>query len=87
MKILHIVPFYNENEIGEAIKESKVPREELFITTKYWQSEWGYEEVLKAFQGSIEKLNIDYIDYSSSFFSFPAFVGLYDPVMGFYLMS
>ena len=52
----------NEEAVGRAIKRSGVPREELFITTKLWISSAGYEEAKKAFQVSLEKLGLDYID-------------------------
>lgn len=55
--------FYgNEEEIGLAIKECGVPREELFLTTKVWNSDQGYEKTLKAFEDSIKKLKTDYLD-------------------------
>ena len=54
--------YYNEAEIGEAIKESGIAREELFLTTKVWISSYGYEETKKAFQESLDKLQTDYID-------------------------
>ena len=54
--------YFNEAEIGEAIKESGIAREELFITTKVWVSSYGYEETKKAFQKSLDKLQTDYID-------------------------
>lgn len=54
--------YFNEAEIGEAIKESGIAREELFITTKVWVSSYGYEETKKAFQESLDKLQTDYID-------------------------
>jgi methylglyoxal/glyoxal reductase len=52
----------NEEGVGKAIAESNVPREELFITTKVWNSHHGYEATLKAFDVSMEKLGLDYID-------------------------
>lgn len=52
----------NEEGVGQAIKESGVPREDLFITTKLWNSEQGYESTLKAFDESMEKLGLDYLD-------------------------
>ena len=54
--------YFNEAEIGEAIKESGIAREELFITTKVWVSSYGYEETKKAFQESLDKLQTDYVD-------------------------
>ena len=52
----------NEEGVGQAIRESGVPREDLFITTKLWNSEQGYESTLKAFDESMEKLGLDYLD-------------------------
>ena len=54
--------YFNEAEIGQAIKESGIAREELFLTTKVWVSSYGYEETKKAFQESLDKLQTDYID-------------------------
>lgn len=54
--------YYNEKEVGEAIKESGIPREELFITTKIWHSDHGYEEAKMACEESLKKLGTDYID-------------------------
>ncbi|MFP5106658.1 aldo/keto reductase [Neobacillus sp. C211] len=52
----------NEEGVGQAIKDSGVPREDLFITTKLWNSEQGYESTLKAFEISLTKLGLDYLD-------------------------
>ncbi|MRX71379.1 aldo/keto reductase [Bacillus lacus] len=52
----------NEVGVGQAIAESNVPREELFITTKVWNSHHGYEETLAAFDESLQKLGLDYLD-------------------------
>ncbi|MCQ6278521.1 aldo/keto reductase [Bacillus sp. EB600] len=52
----------NEKGVGRAIKESGVLREELFITTKLWIADQGYETTLKAFETSMEKLGLDYLD-------------------------
>ncbi|MDG5472423.1 aldo/keto reductase [Jeotgalibacillus sp. ET6] len=52
----------NEAGVGQAIAESNVPREELFITTKVWNSNHGYEAALAAFDESMEKLGLDYLD-------------------------
>lgn len=54
--------YFNEKEIGQAIKKSKVSREELFITTKVWVQDSGYENTLKAFNRSLKNLDLDYID-------------------------
>jgi len=52
----------NEEGVGQAIKESNIPREELFITTKLWNSDQGYESTLNAFETSLKKLDLDYLD-------------------------
>lgn len=52
----------NEQAVGNAIKRSGVPREELFITTKFGSKEAGYERTMAAFQKSIDALQLDYID-------------------------
>lgn len=52
----------NEKSVGEAIKISGIKREDLFITTKVWNSDRGYENTLRAFEKSLENLNLDYID-------------------------
>jgi diketogulonate reductase-like aldo/keto reductase len=55
--------FYeNESGVGEAIKSSKIPREEIFVTTKVWNDDQGFKETLKAFDKSLEKLGLDFID-------------------------
>ncbi len=55
--------FYgNEKGVGEAIRASNVPRESLFITTKVWNDDLGYEETLKAFDVSMDNLGLDYLD-------------------------
>ncbi|MBT2728270.1 aldo/keto reductase, partial [Bacillus sp. ISL-75] len=54
--------YLNEESVGRAIKRSGVPREEIFITTKVWIQDAGYENTKKAFAKSIEKLQVDYLD-------------------------
>ncbi|AYV73660.1 aldo/keto reductase [Bacillus sp. PK3-056] len=54
--------YQNEAGVGKAIKESSIPREELFITTKVWNSDQGYENTLRAFDESLERLGLDYVD-------------------------
>lgn len=54
--------YFNEEAVGLAIKKSGVPREELFITTKLWVQDAGYEATKKAFQTSLEKLDLNYLD-------------------------
>lgn len=54
--------YMNEEAVGNAIKKCGVPREELFITTKLWVQDAGYEDAKKAFQTSLDKLGLDYLD-------------------------
>ncbi|MCY7922078.1 aldo/keto reductase [Bacillus subtilis] len=54
--------YLNEEAVGRAIKRSDVPREELFITTKLWVQDTGYESTKKAFTKSLERLQLDYLD-------------------------
>ena len=54
--------YMNEEAVGRAIKQSGVKREELFITTKLWIQSNGYEGTMKAFEASLNKLQVDYID-------------------------
>lgn len=54
--------YKNETGVGKAIKESGIPREDLFVTTKVWNSDRGYEKTLKAYDESLKRLGIDYAD-------------------------
>lgn len=54
--------YENEKGTGKAVAASGVAREELFITTKLWNSEQGYDSTLRAFDASLEKLGLDYVD-------------------------
>ncbi len=52
----------NEEQVGEAIRHSGVPRESIFVTTKVWNSDQGFDNTLRAFEVSLKKLNMDYVD-------------------------
>lgn len=54
--------YYNEKEVGQAVKESDVPREEIFLTSKNWVSNAGYDKTIKAFNKTLEDLQTDYLD-------------------------
>lgn len=54
--------YFNEEEVGEAISECGIPREELFITTKIWIDNYGYENCKKSVETSLKKLKTNYID-------------------------
>src|SRR5699024_6475534 len=53
--------YMNEEAVGRGIKESGVPREEIFLTTKIWVEHTTYEGVLDSFEGSLKRLDIDYV--------------------------
>lgn len=54
--------YLNEKGIGEAVRKSHIPREELFVTTKLWNADQGYERTHKAFEKSLKRLGLDYVD-------------------------
>ncbi|PWJ42923.1 aldo/keto reductase [Sediminitomix flava] len=54
--------YKNEEGVGKAIQESEVPREEIFLTTKIWNADQGYQSTIDAFNKSLKKLNTDYVD-------------------------
>lgn len=77
--------YMNEKAVGNALKNSGVAREELFITTKLWVQDTGYEKTKAAFQKSLDKLQLEYLDmylihqpYGDIFGSWRAMQELYD---------
>ena len=54
--------YENEEGVGEGIRASGVARPEIFLTTKLWNSEQGYDSTLKAFDASLKRLGTDYVD-------------------------
>ncbi|MFJ7952220.1 aldo/keto reductase [Lysinibacillus sp. NPDC096418] len=52
----------NEVEVGEAIRYSGIAQEDIFVTTKVWNSDHGYDATLRAFEVSLKKLNLEYLD-------------------------
>ncbi len=56
------VAYFNEQEVGKAIKDSGIPREEIFVTSKLWLQDYGYEAAKKAIETSLKKLDMDYMD-------------------------
>lgn len=54
--------YFNELQVGEGLRQSGVDRENIFITTKLWMSDYGYDETLHAFDRSMRKLGLDYLD-------------------------
>ncbi|MBR5509443.1 MAG: aldo/keto reductase [Lachnospiraceae bacterium] len=62
-RMLDTAAFYeNEEYIGKGIKESGVPREEIFLTSKVWKTDLGYEKTRESFYASLERLQTDYLD-------------------------
>ncbi|WP_179352329.1 aldo/keto reductase [Winogradskyella vidalii] len=54
--------YFNEEGVGKAIKEHKISRQEIFISTKVWNSDQGYDSTIKAFNNSLKKLDMEYVD-------------------------
>ena len=54
--------YQNEEAVGVAIKDSGIPREEIFVTTKVWNSDQGFDNTLRAFETSLGKLGLEYVD-------------------------
>ena len=54
--------YFNENEVGAAIRESEIPREEIFVTSKLWLQDYGYEPAKKGIDTSLQKLGLEYMD-------------------------
>ena len=54
--------YFNEQQVGEAIKRSGIDRSEIFVTTKLWITTFGFERALRAFDSSMRKLGLDYLD-------------------------
>ncbi len=74
----------NERAVGNAVKKCGVQREELFITTKLWISEYGYEKSKKSIEGSLERLQLDYIDLLLIHQPFNDYYGAYRAMEEFY---
>ena len=77
--------YFNEEEVGNAVKNSGIKREDIFITTKVWLEHYGYEECKKSVNESLRKLDTDYIDlmllhqpFSDYYGSWSALEDLYD---------
>ena len=53
--------YFNEEQLGNAIRQSGIKREEFFITTKLWVQDYEYDDALRAFDLSMKKLGLDYL--------------------------
>lgn len=56
------VAYFNEQEVGKAIKDSGIPRDQIWVTSKMWLQDYAYEDAQKAIATSLQKLGLDYID-------------------------
>ena len=54
--------YFNERDVGEAIRESGLPRESVYVTSKLWVQDYEYDDALRAFDRSLSELGLDYID-------------------------
>ena len=54
--------YQNESDVGKAVKKSGIPREEIYVTSKLWLQDYGYEAAKKAIDTSLSKLGLDYMD-------------------------
>ena len=54
--------YFNEEEVGRAVRDSGIPREEIFVTSKLWLQDYGYENAKKGIKTSLKKLGLDYMD-------------------------
>lgn len=54
--------YHNERGVGEAIRQSGIPRKEIFLTSKIWNTDQGYDSTFKAFEASLKRLDSDYLD-------------------------
>ena len=54
--------YFNERQVGDAIRHSGLKREDLFVTTKLWVQDYEYEDTLRAFDNSMKQLGLDYLD-------------------------
>ncbi|GAA3630795.1 aldo/keto reductase [Lactobacillus hamsteri] len=56
------VAYFNEDEVGKAVRDSGIPREDIWITSKMWLQDYAYEDAKKAIDRTLEKLGLDYVD-------------------------
>ena len=76
--------YFNEEEVGNAISKCGVPREELFITTKIWIDNYGYEKTKQSLLKSMQKLKVDYIDLVLLHQPFSDYYGAYHALEDLY---
>ncbi|MFV0425338.1 MAG: aldo/keto reductase [Bacilli bacterium] len=76
--------YFNEEQVGLAIEATEVPREELFITTKVWFTNYGYEKTLESIAESMKKLKVDYLDLVLLHQPFGDYYGAYRALVELY---
>lgn len=76
--------YYNEEGVGAALKESGLPREEFFLTTKVWITNAGYEKAKASIEESMRKLQTDYLDLLLIHQPFGDYYGTYRAMEGLY---
>ncbi len=76
--------YFNEEEVGNAISKCRLPREDLFITTKIWIDNYGYEQAEKSVLKSMEKLKVDYLDLVLLHQPFSDYYGAYRALQELY---
>lgn len=76
--------YFNEEEVGNAISKCGIPREELFITTKVWIDNYGYEKTKKSILKSMEKLKVEYLDLVLLHQPFSDYYGAYRALQELY---
>ena len=69
----------NEEGVGRAIASCGLPREELFVTTKLWNDDQGYDSTLRAFDASLDRLGLDYVDLYLIHWPKPSWTGTSTP--------
>ena len=74
----------NEEAVGQAIKETSIPREELFITTKVWISNYGYDKTKASIEETLKKMQLDYLDLVLLHQPFNDYYGAYRALEGLY---
>ena len=74
----------NEEAVGEAIQKTNVPREELFITTKVWITNYGYNQTIASVEASLKKMQLDYLDLVLLHQPFNDYYGAYRALIDLY---
>ena len=77
--------YFNEEEVGNAISKCELPRKELFITTKVWIANYGYEQAKRSILKSMEKLKVDYLDLVLLHQPFSDYYGAYRALQELYI--